>query len=213
MDKDRQIRFLYPPLIFIASLLLGIYFDDSTKREEVPILKEFIASTSDNSAFIAFLGASSLVLLLGFLLGTITVLALRLSFWWNGFNYEIKLGETAFEAIGIRILKGDSKVIDKEDKMYAGIVFDHGCIPKNIHNWIIRRWNSFFIACSSIVALSLSLLIGSFLKIQLTSSWLGAVIFFIVLFLFQAYLSWRETMKMIEFMTKVAIQENGTTQN
>lgn len=29
MDKERQIRFLYPPLILIGSLLVGVYFDES----------------------------------------------------------------------------------------------------------------------------------------------------------------------------------------
>lgn len=101
------------------------------------------------------------------------------------------------------ILKERSDKIAKEDRLYAGIVFDHGYISEKTHQWVIRRWNAFFIASSSTVALLTSLFIGHLLGIRFTSYWLWTDIIAIVLFTLQAYSSWIETMRMIQFLIRV----------
>lgn len=79
MDKDRQIRFLYPPLIFLASICLGIYFDTSGSLQKT--ISDFFKTEINSNVAIALIGTGSLVLLLGFLLGTLTVFLLRLGFF------------------------------------------------------------------------------------------------------------------------------------
>jgi len=210
MDKERQIRFLYPPLILICSIALGIWFDDSEELKVV--IFKFIENGNNIKMIIALLGAGSLVLVLGFLLGTLTVFILRILFVKNGWNYEVKLSEESYKKIGKIILTNDNDLINENDRLYAGIVFDHGFLPKNIHQWIVRRWNSFFISTSSTIAIITSLFIGYFLNISLSFNWLLVAILFIIIFILQSRSSWKETMKMLEFMIRTkGIDNQGNT--
>ena len=212
MDKDRQIRFLYPPLIFLSSIAFAIWLDrpsNITKQIEV-----FFTGTNNTSIAVALLGASSVVLVLGFLLGTITVLSLRALFPCNRFNYEFKLSDKAYNEIGEKILDKKTDKIKEEDRMYAGVVYDHSFIAENIHRWIIRRWNAFFIASSSTVALVLSLVIGHcVMGISFTCGWVLTVIGLVCLFVLQGYSSWIETMRMIVFMTRVKKDDKAKSNN
>jgi small-conductance mechanosensitive channel len=201
MDKERQIRFLYPPLIFLSSIVLGIASDKPGTVANA--ILDFIKKEINSNIVIEILGATSIILLIGFLLGTITVLFLRLLFCWNRFNYEFYLKQTIYDKIGKQIGAGK---IEKKDRMFAGVVFDHGHITENIHRWIIRRWNAFFIATSSTIALALSLLFGKILKLDFHPYWYKPVILFIVFFIIQAFTSWKDTMRMIAFMTRVKKQ-------
>jgi hypothetical protein len=207
MDKDRQIRFLYPPLIFLSSIAFGIWVDDSITLRNA--ISSFFSGANNTSVAVALLGASSLVLVIGFLLGTITVLLLRSLFPGNRFNYEFKLSDDSYKKIGSLILKSKNDTIRKKDRMYAGIVFDHSYIAENIHRWIIRRWNAFFIASSSTVALGLSLFLGHLLGISFTSTWVWTIIGLVILFILQGYSSWVETMRMIVFLTRVKSKDNS----
>jgi len=201
MDKDRQIRFLYPPLIFLGSIAFGIWLDHSDVIRN--LIEKFLKGDNNTKLTVALLGAGSIVLVTGFLLGTITVLILRVLFPNNRFSYEFKLAEKSYDKIGKLILKSKDDKIKKEDRMYAGVVFDHSYISENIHLWIVRRWNAFFIASSSIVGLILSLLVGHLLGVAFTCGWVLTVIGSIILFTIQGWSSWIETMRMIVFMTRV----------
>ena len=210
MDKDRQIRFLYPPLIFLSSIAFAIWLGEPSHLTDQ--IDKFFKGSNNTSIAVALIGASSIILVIGFLLGTITVLSLRVLFSGNRFNYEFKLSDSTYNKIGNLILKEGT--ISKEERMYAGIVFDHSYIPENVHRWIIRRWNAFFIASSSTIALILSLIIGLFvIGISFSWSWLLTVIGLGILFIVQGYSSWIETMRMIEFLTRVKKDEKNTANN
>lgn len=211
MDKERQIRFLYPPLIFLCSLAFGAYFDPSNELSSS--FSNLIKEENSVSIFVAIIGVSSLVLVIGFLLGTITVFILRILFHKNDWNYEVKLSKNSYKGIGEIILKDKNYSIKKEDYLYLGIIFDHGSLPKNIHQWIVRRWNAFFISSSSAIALFLSLIIGGLFKICIGWEWLFVTIALIAIFILQSQLSWKETMKMIEFMIQVKGTDNLERQN
>ena len=201
MDKDRQIRFLYPPLVLLSSIALGSYFDTSIELHKV--ITHFFEVDSNTKIVIALLGGSSLILVLGFLLSTITIFFLRFFFIKNDFNYEIKLSEKAYQDIGKLILKKGKKLVTTKDKHYAGIVFDHGFISKNIHQWMVRRWNAFIISSSSTLALISSLIIGHWLNIYISCYWLLVVIPLTLIFITNACYSWKDSMDMVEFMTKI----------
>jgi len=209
MDKDRQVRFLYPPLILLGSLFLAAVRANSTFINDR--LEKIFVNQNSSSIVIELLAVSSLILLLGFLLGTVTVISLRFIFWlFFKSSYELKLPDSTYDKIGRLILnKGEGKIA-KSERLYAGMVFDHSYISKGIHSWIIRRWNSFFIASSSVVALLISLPLGGcILNIPFTPSWVFTVILFIGLFLFQAIKSWGETMKCLTFLTRVKKEKDS----
>jgi hypothetical protein len=203
MDKDRQIRFLYPPLVFLGSLLLAAVRADTDFINGR--LELIFFETKSGSSIIELLAISSLILLLGFLLGTLTVLLLRFFFWlFCKSSYEIKLSDSTYEKIGRLILTNKKGKIHPAFKHYAGMVFDHSYISQGMHSWIIRRWNSFFIASSSTVSLFASIIFGLWvLNIPCTLSWAITVFISMVLFTIQAIFSWKQTMKMITFLTKV----------
>ena len=210
MDKDRQIRFLYPPLIFLSSIAFGIWLDDvSTVKTSIAT---FFKNTNNTSVAVTILGLSSIVLVIGFLLGTLTVFVLRIMFWKNNFIYELKLKEKSYQEIGGLILAKKDGSISKKDRLYAGVVFDHGYISENIHRWIIRRWNAFFISSSSTLALFISLFVGNLIEITLSWTWVFTVLGFGIIFILQARFSWLETMRMIEFMIRVKNNENESIQ-
>jgi hypothetical protein len=207
MDKDRQIRFLYPPLIFFTSIALGIWLDNSSAIKYS--IQVFFKDANHTGLAVAILGLTSIVVVIGFLIGTLTVFFLRIIFFWNkSCFYELKLSKKALAQIGDLILKNKDDIITKKDRLYAGAVFDHSYIPENVHRWIARRWNAFLISSASILALILSLIIRGILNIKLTCGWGLTVLFFILVFLIQACYSWKESMHMIEFMIRVKKNDN-----
>lgn len=201
MDKERQIRFLYPPLIFLGSIALGTWLDYPNVFGER--ISNFLSNANITSVIVAVLGAGSIVLVLGFVIGTVTILLLRVLFFRNGFSYEFILSKGTYEKIGKIILANKDDSIRKEDRIYAGVVFDHGHIDQNVHGWIARRWNAFLIAAFSAFGLLASLLIGSILGVSLTTPWLIITIILTLCFIIQSRLSYIETMRMITFLTRV----------
>ena len=202
MDKDRQIRFLYPPLIFLSSIAFGIWLDFPDRLGEQ--VSSFFTNVNNTSIFVALLGVGSLVLVLGYLIGTITILLLRLLFAKNEFNYEFKLSKETYDEIGKKILENKNDIIRKNERMYVAVVFDHSNIHDSIHRWIVRRWNAFHIASFSVVGLGASLICGYLLGISFTWGWVLTVAFLVACFILQGRLSWIETMRMITFLTRVS---------
>lgn len=206
MDRDRQIRFLYPPLIFISSIALGVFLDYPNSLSKTVF--ETLGNDNATSVVATLLGLGSVVLVLGYLIGTVTILLLRLLFFWNRFNYEFKLSEQTYDEIGRLIFKKENDAIGIKERMYAAVVFDHSHINDRIHSWIVRRWNAFMIASFSVVGLLGSLFLGPPLGFSSTSGWFFTVGFFILCLVLQAWLSYRETMRMISFLTRVKRDSN-----
>lgn len=209
MDRDRQIRFLYPPLIFISSIALGVWLD--RPNSFLTTILDTLTNSNTTNILTTLLGLSSLVLVLGYLIGTVTILLLRLLFFLNRFNYEFRLSKPTYDKIGKIIFKNKSDTVDKKERMYAAVVFDHSHINDRIHSWIVRRWNAFMIASFSVVGLLSSLILGPLLGFSITCSWFLTVAFFVLCFVLQAWLSYRETMRMITFLAKV--ETNSTVDN
>lgn len=201
MDKERQIRFLYPPLIFMCSLIIEVLIDGSNKG--IDILTNITKNSNTTSILVTILGFSSLLLVLGFLFGTITIFILRLLFVRNKFNYEIKLRKGANTDLQKILFSNSLEKVRKKERLYAGVYFDHSCIPDGVHMWIVRRWNAFLISCTSVFALITCIVFVLAMGLEIFCTWIMANIFFILLFVYQAIFSWKETMGMIEFSVKV----------
>jgi hypothetical protein len=207
MDRDRQIRFLYPPLIFISSIALGVWFDYPNSLSTT--ISCMLTNANTTNVLATLLGLGSLVLVLGYLIGTVTILLLRLIFFRNEFNYEFKLSKQTYDKIGKRIFKNKKNTVEKEERMYAAVVFDHSYINDRIHSWIVRRWNAFMIASFSVFGLIASLFLGTPLGLSVTWGWFFTVDIFILCFVLQAWLSYRDTMRMITFLVKVKDHSTG----
>lgn len=204
MDKERQIRFLYPPFFFILSFYFGASLGDTYFVQQID---SFFRSLKDN-IILTILSVSSFVLTLGFLIGTITIFLLRVLFIFNRFNYEILLSNKSYDKIGSIVFKKSNDKMTKSDKFFAGVVFDHEFMPKSIHAWCVRRWNSFLISCSIVISLILAILLGMYCKIPIENLWINVTIFLVLLFCIQAYISWKHTMKMIEFAIRIKTEDN-----
>jgi hypothetical protein len=202
MDKDRQIRFLYSPLIFLGSILISLYFDKTSTL--ISLIDAFVSKGTSTSIIIGLLSATSLIPLFGYFIGLITALVLRLLCIRNHFNYEIKLSKNSYDEIEKLILKKEDDKLKVEDRFYAGVTFDHNFISHGVHQWIVRRWNSFYISSTSVVALILSIIVGNLiLNVHVTISWVVFVMTFSTLLTLQGFLSWKETMRMIEFQVRI----------
>lgn len=211
MDRDRQIRFLYPPLIFISSIALGVWLDYPNSFSTT--ISSILTNANTTNVLATLLGLGSLVLVLGYLIGTVTILLLRLLFIKNRCNYEFKLSKQTYDEIGKLIFKNKNDTVEKKERMYAAVVFDHSHINDRIHSWIVRRWNAFMIASFSVVGLLGSLILGPLLGFSVTWGWFFTVVFFIICFVLQGWLSYRETMRMITFLIKVKNDRTGGSGN
>src|SRR5688572_13346879 len=102
MDKDRQIRFLYPPLILIVSIMVGLHFDKCMSLSD--ILGDVWGPEKKVDNLTAVLGLGSFVLVFGFILGTVTIFLLRLICFRNRFLHEAWIEDKSYEKIQNLIL-------------------------------------------------------------------------------------------------------------
>jgi hypothetical protein len=205
MDEDRRIRFLIPPVLFVASLLWGAWLDGQR-------WSAFVAAMgSDWSAIIGIVtGGGVVVIAGGYILGTITYCALRFGFFWcgklqHGSQYhEAGLSKEVLVAVW-KALKleppSDEKL--REDELGGVVAFDHG--PREnweaVHLWLVRRWTAFNIACNSVAGLLLSLLVGRLaFHIRPNLSWLIPVCIFILILIGTACVARWDGGKMLGFL-------------
>ena len=188
-------------------MALGVSLDYPNSFSEC--ISSILASANTTNVVATLLGLGSLVLVLGYLIGTVTILLLRLLFITNRFNYEFKLSKQTYDEIGKLVFKNKSDIVEKKERMYAAVVFDHSYIDDRIHGWIVRRWNAFMIASFSVIGLLGSLVFGPPFGFSVTCGWFLWVGFFILCFVLQGWLSYRETMRMVAFLTKVKNDPDG----
>ena len=71
--------------------------------------------------------------------------------------------------------------------------------PDRIHDWIVRRWNTFNVSCNSLLALIISFIPFLIFDIRFTIKWLITVFVIAVFLTINAIRSWIETKEMLEF--------------
>ncbi len=199
MDKDRQIRFLYPPFFFLASLLWGLYLDPAKS------LSDFIpaagSSVKTDALITTIIGGGVAILVLGFLIGTITVSGLRFGFFlFARRHFEVVVSKAAFERIRQQVIPSLTP-LDRRQRFCSAVTFDHELISKGVHQWLIRRWSAFHVSANSVVALILAPIAGSHLNISVGCDWGWTTAIICIILLINAILAWRETMNMIDFQS------------
>src|SRR5436190_21115009 len=144
MDKERQIRMLIPPFFLAASVLWLAYLTGGLGPYLEPKATGAIESLKSIVSILGLVGVATLPA--GYAIGILTISILRL--WclvsprWpfpHG-NYEICISVAGMSRV--RGLLSDRE-IPSEDNLSATAVFDHVRLQSEVHEWLLRRWNSF----------------------------------------------------------------------
>jgi hypothetical protein len=215
MDQDRQIRFLISPFFLYASLLWWAYLDPTVNSVLIRLkpndLKDLLTVVA---------AAGSATIPIGLSIGTLGISLLKLWFKFRSRHGDRQLYDacvsngclqTMLREVGTA---QEDRGSNRESLLYVAATFDHELLPEKIHEWLLRRWNSFNVAFNSALALFISILIIP-IRILYTFSldpicgwnyqrwwWLGTNIFLICVFAATACAAWHETMAMIEFQAR-----------
>ncbi|MDY7001666.1 MAG: hypothetical protein SVS15_07795 [Thermodesulfobacteriota bacterium] len=113
-------------------------------------------------------------------------------------NYEAYISKEALKNIENNF--GISN-LENSKSLYAIISFDHAVLHTQIHAWTQRRWDSFTTSANSAVAIFISIVIGCCWKLYISSMWIIITILVFLVLVYHAFISWRQTMQMIEFQS------------
>jgi hypothetical protein len=208
MDQTRQIRFLIPPFILYGSLLWGLYCSDQCHNRWWSLMH----SSETILAFVSIAGVSALPL--GFLIGTISVMVLRLFFLPTRHKYETCVSVKCLGQMNRKVsrqweslyFKDLSIWKKKREEHMIEVTFSHGVLKEKypgVHEWLVRRWNAFNLSAHCVCALALAHVAGPVLGWGWPPPcrwWLPSLVLGIALF-FTSFFAWRETMAMIEFQS------------
>ena len=158
MEQNRELRFLIPPLVFLAALGLGAAIDP-----QIPLLKLLTLGPAENSSriFSLALAGGVLIVTMGFVISAIAIFLLRIVFFIIGRRpggYEVAVPQHALLAIW-NALKC-SGTPEARETLSAVAAYSHSVLPTRLNDWAGRRWNTFMVSINSAVAIGLAHLIG-----------------------------------------------------
>lgn len=190
MDFIRHGRYVIPSFLFFLSLLS--LWSASGPDIETVTAKELTVA-------IAVLGAATLPL--GFFIGGVSVLILRLIFFvgtLGDWNYEVRVSEGAWGKISEFL----GTPFQRSERVVAGSAFQLE-LPDNVFLWIDRRWNAFNVYINSLVAIALAYLCGAFaLGFHPTVVWTAAFLLIALVAIMLAIGTWRSVMAMTELQAR-----------
>lgn len=185
MDAVRQIRLLIPPFFFILSIVWGGVLAGS----------DFRALMQKETATFVIGAVVASLLPLGYLISAVSVSILR----FVDEDYEARLPDKCLERIWPHL--ESSQQLDPEKRLYIAATFDHELLSPGVHEWLLRRWNSFNIGAHSVTALLLAHLAGGLLGIDQKWQWWSTSGVIAVILVIHAKSAWRQTMLMVEFQS------------
>ncbi len=214
MDPERQIRFLYPPLFFVAAIAWGLRLDSTRSIGDIVPLALFQEPGSAILAVVA--GGGVVVAALGLLINTIPWMLFRVVALARGTqSHEAVLSNEGLDRI--RDILGLPVSSTQDDALFLTATFDHRELHESIHKWLLRRWNAFNVNSSVVSALTLAVIVGGRLGIHLGKEWLLTSLAVGSIFAAMAWWAWRDTMGMLEFqatlMSKPKAEASSPTPN
>jgi len=156
----------------------------------------------------------------GLSIGTLGISLLKLGFTFHSRRgvrqlYDACVSNACFHTMLREVgAAQEDRRSNRKSLLYVVATFDHELLPEKIHEWLLRRWNSFNTAFNSALALCISILIVSIRSFYTRSLdpirswdhrwywWLVTNLFLICVFAVTACASWHETMAMIEFQAR-----------
>lgn len=205
MDKEREIRFLYPAMIVGLYFAWGWLGDPQGWRELDTIKAVFKNMGPVPSTLAGILAGGSLILIIGYVLGTVTYTALRgLSWLCSDSTHEIPNSPKALEAIW-SVAGLESKPLNNAEQQMATVWLDFSQCKQGVHEWIVRRWNAFNLSANIASGLLICLAWRVFHSSRQTPAcWcIFGLIGFVICFA-NALIAHRDTMAMLEFAAKRA---------
>jgi len=204
MYEPRNIRFLIPPFFFFLSSMTAGYFSGVDFAAQLQPLK-----AGQILAIAAAIGAATLPV--GYLLTSISIPFLHvLARLCKARTYETHLSDDAFERVW-KAIHTDS-TSDRKLELYAVATYDHSLLPREIHKWIQRRWNSFNIAAHSCTAILLSQAIMLLPGVHFTAYWGLISVGLLAILSANGYAAWRQVMRMLEFQIMRATHTGSSAQ-
>jgi hypothetical protein len=205
MDKDRQIRMLIPPFFLIASVLWLAYLTGKLGPYLEPSGKGSIESLKPVLSILGLVGIATLPL--GYAIGIFTITVFRLcpKKWpFPHGTYEIPVSAEAMPKLR-KLLDAHKEIPAKYDLSTAAVV-DHVRLHPKIHEWLLRRLNSFNVSAQSIMALGWSILLARALGIPLCHDpggqvwkWWALLVLLVIILGWNSVRTWKECEQMFDF--------------
>ena len=209
MDEDRRIRFLIAPMLFFASVAWAVVSDPNSKLSTLlPGVSISIDSWWQGLAALAAGGI--LTVAIGVVIGTISHVLLRMGFWLKAklfggsTTHEISVDPATLKLMWHKLKESGAPKV--RDQLFIGVTFDHDVLLKDhegVHRWLVRRWNAFSVAVTSMTGLALSFLVlACLLNVSLAGKWWAVVSIAFLSFSAVAVLAWRDMMGMLSFQAR-----------
>lgn len=202
MNPDRQIRFLYPPILILAFLMWAIVEDSELKLKVLALLSATPESLKGLVG--ALVGGSTAILIIGFVSGTVTFLTLRIIFAVFGCRtHEVPISENCRRRIWTALMP--SPVIEHRKILFATAYLHFGICSKEVADWIARRWNAFNLSANICFGIALVMASVGWFELLHPASfwWFGVGAGALVLFFANAFFAWRDTMGMVTFCAEI----------
>ena len=217
MEHDRQLRFLIPPLVFLASLLWGSSLDPQSHL--LQMLASATAGQKELSQVVSLIFAGGVaVVAVGFLISAIAIAILRLLFLGPYLagkapgGYEANVPKKSFRSLW-KSVTGEDKPVDR-DMLYAVGVYDHCRVPSTLHSWVGRRWNTFMVSMNCCVAIGLAHFVAShsaWFGIAPTQTWRRTDAILIIVLLINGFVARRQALRMLGFAATHEVKSTNTT--
>jgi len=217
MENNRQMRFLIPPFVLLASLLWGALVDPNFSL--LGNIKSLSDSAGVSDVISIVLGGGVAVIASGFLISSVSLFLLRVfdSIHMFEFGHEAPVSSKVLDNILVVL---EQKLNEEQSTNVKGqqrskpslpvvATFHHHIIPKPLSEWLSRRWNSFMVSVNSIVALTVSYLIGCYLNVKLEPLWIVPGIFLLVALVVNSRFAWTQTRDMLTFLSLYKWENGG----
>ena len=168
MDKSREIRLLIPPFFFFMFLALGLYWTEPMPDWLNTCINSELIKENILGLIAIIVGAS---IPIGFLIGAISVLILKLIFVNSNSSFDCGSTESEIKNIKesvsqFRLSNREIEINEKSRRTAYVILMEYGILNNkfpNILQWLARRWSGYIIPVYSATAILLAIITGNIL--------------------------------------------------
>lgn len=204
MDAIRQIRFVYPPLVFASAVAIALRLDPKNHLKDIT---EALTSNGE-TAIVAFVLGSSALLACGYVIGSIPIFILRAGANMLGGRHYESLVESSLHETVWRRLGGPPGRMAEDEVAYLAAAFNHIVVNDRMYGWLERRWNAFNIAMHTGAALVMAYAVVHYNDVNPGSRWDWCVLGLSVMFFILAGYTWRD----VRIMTGLLVRTTAPVQ-
>jgi hypothetical protein len=202
MNPDRQIRFLYPPVLILAFLAWAIFEDSRASAKFVSTITAVPEPLKGTIS--AVIGGTTAILIIGFTSGTVTFVTLRLIFLvFRRQTHEVPISDAMRTRIWHAVLPHAPLIPSRI--LFATAYLHFGRCPKEVTEWIARRWNAFNISANISFGIAVVMMCVGWFGVICPASfaWFYVGLSGITLFFVNALIAWNDSKGMLHFCADV----------